>query len=884
MDGDDNDLGSAHEENVEVRSEISNNLDLNVEQNCCSPKVIHDNGAQSGHASVDEPSTSNVLGTGTEFESDEHAYGFYNKYARLLGFSVRKDWVNRSKVHGQVVSRKFTCSKEGYRRKDKRDVNVKKHRKETRTGCLAHMIITRQPDGKYRVTNFEAQHNHDNINPSKAHMLMLQNELSVAQGVEADPKNTIGPPKSKSALEIMDRKFAVRVSLDQVCMDFDNHLQSERDRDMNEGEAGRLLGYFQRQHFENPTFFYFLQLDVDDKVSNIFWADDNMVLDYDYFGDVICLDTTCRTDRELRPFVQFIGVNHHKQVVIFAAALLYDDTTESFNWLLRTFINAMSGKKPKSILTEQEAVIIEAVNTILPETNHFTCVWQLYENTLRHLSHVVKDANSFASDLRCCIYDHKYEEDFSHAWEAMLEKYDLQQNEWLRWMYREREKWAVVFGRNTFFLDAKGSHLGEILSRKFRSYLNSDLDVIQFLKHFERVVDELRYEEIEANDEMRRRLPRLMGNVVLLKHGSDAYTPRAFEVFQQGYEKSLNVVVNQFSRNGSLFEYKANTFEHIRQYNVTFNSLDDTVLCSCMQFERVGFLCSHALKVLDHMNIKVVPSQYILKRWTKEARLGTVKDVGQFNMQDNPKMIVASRYKDLCHRLLKFSARASESVEGYQFARMKLDEIMEGVERILALKGAETQIITSSSADAIAPENEPADIFLNGQAMEDQNESNRMEEEKEGSSTPVRGHQTTMHCNGLDTQRVLDVEVSPPDTVACISSPSSAYVSSQCTTSNPIMQGLYNFEANHVVHCMYEQSNLALDSQSNDNMYHPQNFFSTQQDSPGQPQLLQEPVIQSMYQHSIRNTNQMRQVIDIQNPHSSSFLLYDRKYRTSDAA
>ncbi|KAI9077007.1 hypothetical protein K1719_041020 [Acacia pycnantha] len=67
-------------------------------------------------------------------------------------------------------------------------------------------------------------------------------------------------------------------------------------------------------------------------------------------------------------------------------------------------------------------------------------------------------------------------------------------------------------------------------------------------------------------------------------------------------------------------------------------------------------------------------------------------------------------------------------------------------------------------------------------------------------------------------------------------------------------------------------------------MYHPQNFFSNQQDSPGQPQLLQEPVIQSTYQQSFRSNNQMRQVMDIQNPPSSSFLLYDHRYRTSDAA
>ncbi|XP_020239386.1 protein FAR1-RELATED SEQUENCE 9 isoform X2 [Cajanus cajan] len=789
MDGDRNELGSVHEGNVDIRPQTSNNLDLNVEQNCySSPNVTHANDIQpSSPSSAHVFSADTVFGIGTEFESDDHAYRFYNKYARLVGFNVRKDWINRSKVHGQVVSRKFTCSKEGYRRKDKRDVNVKKHRKETRTGCLAHMIVTRRPDGKYLVTHFEAQHNHDNINPNNANVLNLQNEFSVAQAVEADSNNSLGP-KSKSALDMLNKKINARESLDLLSMNYDNCLHFARERDISKGEAGRLLGYFQRQHFENPTFFYAIQLDVDDKVSNLFWADDNMVVDYDHFGDVICLDTACRTNKNIRPLVQFLGVNHHKQVLIFAAAFLYDDSIESFNWLFRTFTNAMSGKKPKVILTEQEAVIIEAVNTVLPDTKHCTCVRQLYENTLKHLSHVVKDVKSFANDLRSSIYDPKDEEEFTQAWEAMLEKYNLQQNEWLRWMYRERESWAVVFGRNTFFVDIKGFHLGEVLSQKFRSYLNPDLDVLQFFKHFERVVDEQHYKEIEASDEMSRCLPRLMGNVVLLKRASDIYTTRAFEVFQRAYEKSLNVLVHQHSGKGSLFEYKANIFGHTRQYSVTFNSSDDTVVCGCMKFEHVGFLCSHALKVLDHRNIKVVPSRYILERWTGDARLRKLREIRQCKMQDNPKMIVASCYKDLCHRLLKLSARASESMEAYQFAVRHLDEMMVGVEKIMTLKVEEGQVITSNNIDVNASESEPAEIFINGHAVEDRDESNRANGGKDRRATSDRGHLTTMTCNGTDSDTILNVEVSPPDTVVCISSPSSAYVSSQSATPNPILQ------------------------------------------------------------------------------------------------
>ncbi|XVF50778.1 hypothetical protein PTKIN_Ptkin04bG0130800 [Pterospermum kingtungense] len=782
MNMDDDDLGCPHDEDPDTRAKESDKLDLNVEHDCRLPKVNHCHATQSSLPSNDETNADGVLKVGIEFESDEHAYRFYSKYASLLGFSVRKDWVNRSKIHGQVVSRKFTCSKEGYRRKDQRDVNVKKPRKETRTGCLAHMIITRQPNGKYRVSHFEAIHNHDNINPNNDRTLKLQNELCFAQAFETDQPNT--SETQNPAFHLMGRKLLVQESLDCLALDYENHLKSERTRDMKEGEAGRLLRYFQRQHFENPSLFYAIQLDINDKVSNIFWADDNMVADYNYFGDVVLLDTSCRINVDFKPFVQFIGVNHHNDVLIFAAALLYDDTVESLKWLFHTFLEAMSGKKPKVILTDQDAIVVEAVSSILPETSHRICVWQMHQNAFKHLSYILKDAEAFANDFRSCIYDHKDEDDFIQAWEAMLDNYNLKQNEWLRWMYREREKWAVVYGRNTFFIDMKRSHLGESLSNKLRSFLNSDQDVLQFFKHFQRVVDEQHCKEIEANDEMSHCKPKLMGNVVLLKHASEIFTPKAFEVFQTEYENCLNVVANQCSQNGYLSEYKVNTFEKNQEYAVTFDSSDDTVICSCMKFEYVGFLCSHALRVLDHRNIKVVPSRYILRRWRKDARIGCPQKDTDF-IEENPKLVVARRYRDLCCSILTISARAADSEDAFQFASRQLNEVIEGVEKILTQKAEEAQVIASSSIDANTSDSENADILLDGNAIKDSGPQNKMENE---TSVPHRRKQKNVTERSSESKRFQNERSNSPNATACISSPSPAYVSSQASGPAPVMQ------------------------------------------------------------------------------------------------
>jgi zinc finger SWIM domain-containing protein 3 len=62
------------------------------------------------------------------------------------------------------------------------------------------------------------------------------------------------------------------------------------------------------------------------------------------------------------------------------------------------------------------------------------------------------------------------------------------------------------------------------------------------------------------------------------------------------------------------------------EWKVEGNRLEQKSSCGCGQFERLGVLCAHALKVLDLMNIKLFLEHYILKRWTREARVGSVQD------------------------------------------------------------------------------------------------------------------------------------------------------------------------------------------------------------------------------------------------------------------
>ncbi|KAK9217999.1 hypothetical protein WN943_006633 [Citrus x changshan-huyou] len=108
--------------------------------------------------------------------------------------------------------------------------------------------------------------------------------------------------------------------------------------------------------------------DNEEQITNRFWADAKMIIDYGQFSDVVSFDTTYKINKENQPFAVFVGLNHHQEIVTFGAVLLYDETADSFIWLFETFLQAMSGKVPKTIFTDQDVAMAKAILNIMPNT------------------------------------------------------------------------------------------------------------------------------------------------------------------------------------------------------------------------------------------------------------------------------------------------------------------------------------------------------------------------------------------------------------------------------------------------------------------------------------------------------------------------------------
>jgi zinc finger SWIM domain-containing protein 3 len=218
-------------------------------------------------------------------------------------------------------------------------------------------------------------------------------------------------------------------------------LRTKRQRELKYGEAGSVLKYFQDKAIENPSFQHVVQLDCDEQITNIFWADAKMIIDYAHFGDVITFDTTFGTNKEYRPFGVFVGFNHFRETVIFGASLLYDETFDSFKWLFEAFLSVHNEKQPRTIFTDQDSAMGKAIDRVFSESKHGLCTFHIMQNAIKHLPSKRKDGetentleegdgegngSSLLKDFSACMYEYDDPETFEEAFKVMRSKVKTQ--------------------------------------------------------------------------------------------------------------------------------------------------------------------------------------------------------------------------------------------------------------------------------------------------------------------------------------------------------------------------------------------------------------------------------------------------------------------------
>ncbi|XP_010323949.1 protein FAR1-RELATED SEQUENCE 2 isoform X1 [Solanum lycopersicum] len=567
---------------------------------------IIDNGIENG-----EPEK------GIEFDTKEAAYAYYREYARSVGFGITIKASRRSKKSGKFIDVKIACSRFGTKRESGSSRSCPK------TDCKASIHLKRKQDGKWFIHSFMKEHNHE----------ICQDDFYYSV-----------KGRSKKSAGVVYQKKGLQLALD-------------------EGDVELLLDTLALMQAERPNSYYAIDFDKEKRMRNVFWIDAKGRNDYVHFCDVIYLDTYYIRNKYKVPFLPIVGVNHHFQFLLLGCALVGDESSSTFNWLMSTWLRAVGGQSPRVVITDDEISLKEAAEEVFPKAQHCFCLWNVMRKVSQNLVDKITKPEAFVKKLKKCMWFLLKEEEFEKRWWKMVDSFKLRDDDLIRSLFENRTKWVPVYMRNTFLAGLSTFERSESVSSFFERYISSETTFKEFIDQYKLFVHEMYEEEAKADIETRHRLPTIKTLSPYEKQMSTVYTNAVFMKFQaEVFGVAACTILNE-GEEGTEKLYRVNDREKHQSFMVSWCARESCIVCSCHFFEYAGILCRHAITVLQVSGVPNIPALYKLERWTREA-----KTKGRAcGIPSNPHHRI-QRLNDLCKLAAKFGEIGSLSWETYELA------------------------------------------------------------------------------------------------------------------------------------------------------------------------------------------------------------------------
>ncbi|KAG6727912.1 hypothetical protein I3842_02G147700 [Carya illinoinensis] len=501
---------------------------------------------------------------GKEFDEVEDAQAFYKAYARKKGFAMRTNHTQLSRGEKKLIGVHYVCTREGFRRESlKQNERKNPELAETKIGCKATMCIKKN---------------------GERWILLTPRSTSLLRGHRG-----VTRVQKKLILTLNESEAGGDFKIGCIGKDVENYLGNKRRKFFEEEDAQRLYAYFLERQCKEPG------------MGSCFWADARSRSAYQYFGDVVTFNATYLTNVYKMSFVLFSGVNHHHQTIMFGCALL----------------EAMLGRAPSTIITDDDKAMAKAIAVVLPNTNHRLCLWHILQKFPEHLAHVYKKISRLSK---------------RDEWVSILVKYGLACNDWMQNLYNQREKWVPAYLRTTFCAGMSTTQRSESMNKFFKNYVRSSTMVSDFVHQYEKASSARYFKEKEKDVRTKSSNP-----------ASKVYTRKSFNIFQEELFNCQRYKMTKVQQDeeSKMYEVAPNGKDG-QIYYVTLDSRGGTqAIYTCHKFEFLGILCRHILCVfMKKSNLDMLPYHYVLERWTINAKSRAILEIpnseGPFPTQEDP--------------------------------------------------------------------------------------------------------------------------------------------------------------------------------------------------------------------------------------------------------
>ncbi|CAH9119579.1 unnamed protein product [Cuscuta europaea] len=292
-----------------------------------------------------------------------------------------------------------------------------------------------------------------------------------------------------------------------------------------------IQGFFATMQAQCSGSFYSLDLDEESRLRNVFWGDNRCMYAYKSFGDVITFDTTYLVNGYDMPFAPFVGVNHHGQSILLGCGLISSEDTDTFMWLFKTWLDCMEGCAPMGIITDQDRAMQNVIKIVFLNAKHRWCLWHIMKKVPEKLGGLAQK-DDILDALHECIYDSQYVQEFEHKWIEMLQRFSLQDHEWLDVMYNERTRWVPCYLKPTFWADMSTTQRSENINAFFDSFINSKTTLKQFVEQYGRALRNKVEKDFQDDTNSFTKMIPCVTTYGMEKQVQEIYTLAKFKEFQ----------------------------------------------------------------------------------------------------------------------------------------------------------------------------------------------------------------------------------------------------------------------------------------------------------------------------------------------------------------
>ncbi|XP_021769825.1 protein FAR-RED IMPAIRED RESPONSE 1-like [Chenopodium quinoa] len=465
--------------------------------------------------------------------------------------------------------------------------------------------------------------------------------------------------------------------------DLYNTCEKFKREEIKDGDTKTVLAYLLGKTASDPSFFLRYTRDDHDGIDKMFWCDGICQAYYKAFGKVIGFDTTYKVNAYQKPFVVVVGVNHHRKTVPLGVALIANETTDTYIWVLEQLKEAGGNVAPYTFITDGDKAMAAAITEVFPRAHHRLCLCHLMRNIKGHTN------KRFCSGFMKCVDGARTQAEFEEAWEDLMKAYvALRDKKWAQDLYKDKEKWAEAFMVGQFYAGMRSTQRCESMNSTLKTVITSKIMLYRFVELYDQVLEHIRFEEDKDDYISTHTFPVITGVLPEIKtQAARTYTWNMYKLFLKELNFESGHIMTKTKEEKGHRDGASTTFwlndcvNKDCNYVVCYNKKLQQMVCCCMKYNSIGLPCRHMFAVMKFTGMVEIPSGCILRRWTIRDKVHVKNTFKDHDFQKrNDHASANGRYAFLTGLSAQLCRMVSSSYDRSTWVRDKLAKMLLEIE------------------------------------------------------------------------------------------------------------------------------------------------------------------------------------------------------------